>query len=101
LELFRGFSRRYTLKSNFRNSLNDILTLAVAQAASSSLYTNDELLATFAADYTKVPVNREDEALVIDFAQNKGSSSANRETKGYINEGWRVHWQGSRRPPIT
>jgi predicted nucleic acid-binding protein len=92
LELFRGFSEHYTLKRNFRNSLNDILTLAVAQVSCSTLYTHDELLATFAANYTGVPVNKGDESLAIDFMRNTSKVRVNRGSKGYVNKGWRVHW---------
>jgi len=92
LQLFRGFSESYTLKQNFRNSLNDILTLAVAQVSGSLLYTDDELLATFAANYAGVPANQEDESLVIDFTQSTGKNRVNRGSKGYVNKGWRAHW---------
>lgn len=66
------------MKRNFRNSLNDILTLAVAQVSGSTLYTHDELLATFAANYTGVSVNKGDESLVIDFMQNTSKVRVNR-----------------------
>jgi predicted nucleic acid-binding protein len=92
LDLFRGFSERYTLKQNFRNSLNDILTLAVAQVSGSPLYTEDDLLATFAANYTGAPVNQGGESLLIDFTQTTSKTRVNRSSKGYVNKGWRVHW---------
>ena len=92
LELFRSFSKHYTLKQNFRNSLNDILTLAVAQVSGCPLYTDDELLATFASNCTGVPLNRVDESFLIDFTQTTKKVRVNRESKGYVNKGWRVHW---------
>ena len=58
-----------------------------------TLYTHDELLATFAANYTGVPVNKRDESLVIDFMQNTIEVLDNFcKPKGCVNKGWRVHW---------
>lgn len=90
LELFRSFVDDFTLKRNFRNSLNDILTLAVAQASCSVLHTDDELLSSFANRYSKVPVNRNKIEIAIDFTRPPTPRRVSRGTKGYVNFGWRV-----------
>jgi hypothetical protein len=90
LRLFHTFAENFTLKDNFRNSLNDILTLAVAQASSSFLHTDDGLLGRFADLHSNVPVNRQGEGVTIDFTPPAAPRRVNRGTKGYINYSWRV-----------
>lgn len=90
LELFHAFAANFTLKQNFRNSLNDILTLAVAQTSSSVLHTSDGLLTRFAATQSQVPVNLTNGQISIDFSATGPTRRESRGTKGYVNHGWRV-----------
>jgi hypothetical protein len=91
LRFFQVFTERYTLKNNFRNSLNDILTLAVADTSSFFLHTQDRLLAEFATSYSNVPVNQKDDQIVVDFTASMAAPRRKeRGTKGYINSQWRV-----------
>ena len=90
LQLFREFIANFTMKRNFRNSLNDILTLAIAEASSSILHTDDELLARFAGQRSNVPINRQAKGAIIDFTPPAEGRRINRGTKGYINYAWRV-----------
>ncbi|CAM3379667.1 hypothetical protein KIPE111705_05610 [Kibdelosporangium persicum] len=90
LHLFQAFALNFALKNNFRNSLNDILTLAVAQTSSAFLHTDDELLGRFARLHSAVPVNRVEEGISIDFTSPTVPRRTNRGTKGYVNHGWRV-----------
>jgi hypothetical protein len=90
LRLFHAFVANFELKGRFRNSLNDILTLAIAEANSSSLHTNDQLLGKFAMAYADVPVNRKEERITIDFAPTTSPRRQSRGLKGYVNCGWQV-----------
>jgi hypothetical protein len=91
LRLFHEFASHFALKSNFRNSVNDILNLAVAQTAAARLHTDDQLLANFAASLLSAPVDHRDERITIDFTSVSPAVRHNREAKGYVNLGWRVH----------
>lgn len=88
LALFGVFSRKYALKVRFRNSLNDILSVAVASHNDMSLETHDRLLGEFISGPAQ-------EVLLQRRSQSEGSGRGrtarpNHESKGYINRGWRV-----------
>jgi hypothetical protein len=57
MDLLAAFAKKYELKKNLRNSLNDLLTLAVAQTSGGSLHTADRLLARFGGEHAGAPVN--------------------------------------------
>jgi len=90
LDLFDAFVASYALKGNFRNSLNDLLTLAVAQSSSAVLFTADQLLGRFAHEHSAVPINHTAERTSIDYTQPPTARRTNRGAKGYVNRRWRV-----------
>lgn len=92
LKLLRDFTAKFALKDNFRDSLNDILTLAVADTSPSVRDTDDGLLARFASSHALVPVNRTDLQISVDFTAAAEPRRKSRGAKGlrYVNHGWRV-----------
>lgn len=85
------FTKTNALKANFRNSLNDILILATAIRANDQLRTKDSLLARFAAKRYGASALPTAGDLIVDFSANPNSShQKSKESKGYINRGWRL-----------
>lgn len=93
------FGDRYALKKNFRNTLNDIMALAVAVDERATLITDDRLLATFSRDYLLTAVDENDALFSVDFSVKDGDTDRRPplESKGYINSQWRVRY-GRGRP---
>ena len=56
IHLLDAFSQRYSLKAHWRNSINDILSLSIAEVTGYNLLTEDGLLATFARQQNNVSV---------------------------------------------
>ncbi|MEV5825223.1 hypothetical protein AB0L25_06590 [Spirillospora sp. NPDC052242] len=84
LKMFAHFVDNYTLKSNFRNSLNDILSFAIAVADGHTLATEDDLLGRFMADFH---ASKDDNPLTSPTGKHlKGS----KESKGFVNRPWAV-----------
>lgn len=91
LDLFCEFLSRYNTKENFRNTVNDVFILATAVNASATLVTKDSLLNRFASDYYNGLLKEKSGFLSIDFGKEKNLvRRRNRESKGYINKGWRI-----------
>ncbi|MFJ4032316.1 hypothetical protein [Streptomyces griseoluteus] len=88
--LKRLIARGFNLKADFRNSLNDMLILGTAITRGVDLWTQDELLAQFAAEELTSKVKHRDTHYEIPI-QASGDSirRVSRESKGYINTGWR------------
>lgn len=63
LQLLGEFAQKYKLKANFRNSLNDMLVLAVAIDQASHLITYDKLLAGFAESHLAASVSEKGDLL--------------------------------------
>lgn len=96
-EILSKFTRRYKIKGDFRNSLNDILILATAVRTKRPLKTLDTLLANFAAECFGATRVQSKTDLIIDFAQqNEATSGGSRESKGYVHRGWRIAVQKDR-----
>lgn len=92
LNLFSEFISRYSSKENYRNTVNDILILATAINSSSTLITRDSLLNRFAAEYYGVTVKEGSDIFLIDFGKERQPERhTSHESKGYINNGWKVH----------
>ncbi|GAU66664.1 hypothetical protein SSP35_03_03120 [Streptomyces sp. NBRC 110611] len=77
------------LKANFRNSLNDMIILATALKSKSSLWTEDDLLANFAKRHLEPDVSFRDGVYRIEFPERSSERQKSRESKGYVNTGWR------------
>jgi hypothetical protein len=101
IDLLWNFVQRHNVKSNFRNSVNDMMILATAIAGGEHLLTRDDLLARFTAAQHGAPVREFSPGLIeIDFAREPVAVKRRpKESKGYINRGWRIAIQTGRRPP--
>ncbi|NOT05088.1 MAG: hypothetical protein HOP27_10870 [Anaerolineales bacterium] len=99
LNLFHEFLSRYNTKENFKNTVNDVFILATAINTASTLVTKDSLLNRFASEYCKASLKEVAGTLLIDFGKEKSIEiPKSRESKGYINKGWRVqvrNYQGA------
>lgn len=96
LELLWDFSQAHNVKKDFRNSFNDMLILATSKHYDIPLLTNDTLLARFAVDKYKGRLQVNDEAAVVDFPRESVGRVVRKESKGYINHGWRIGVEISR-----
>ncbi len=91
LRLLSEFTRNNNLKDNFRNSLNDILILAVALEEGAHLITEDSVLNRFAAQTSGIPVKLVGQNLELDFSATEESTRrVQRESKGFVNRRWSV-----------
>ncbi|MEU3987165.1 hypothetical protein AB0F24_02075 [Streptomyces platensis] len=88
--LKRLMRRGFNLKSNFRNSLNDMLILGTAVANEVDLWTKDELLAQFAEEECRSKVKACGNHYEINFSERADCARRiSQESKGYVNTGWR------------
>ncbi|MER5964196.1 hypothetical protein [Streptomyces sp. NPDC002057] len=88
-----------TFKSDFRNSLNDMLILATARCEGATIRTDDKLLAQFAKGSGLSEVANQGELYDLTFpVPGRGRQRTSRESKGYRNTGWRfaIHRAPSR-----
>ena len=91
LNLLASFLTQHQVKANFHNSFNDLMILATAAHTKTTLHTEDNLLARFTARKYGVPPAALSSSLLLDFSANpKTDRLSPRESKGYINRGWRV-----------
>lgn len=85
------FTRRHNLKSNFRNSFNDLLILACTERLRHALATKDSLLHRYYVYKSAGRISENDNNIIIDFEGGaKKRKSNRRESKGYINKGWSI-----------
>ena len=85
------FCRKYKLKRNFRNSINDILILAAAIHGNGELLTRDSVLVKFCDDSGFLKKHRHHEWTRCEVTMTSTEQrSARRESKGYINRSWFV-----------
>jgi predicted nucleic acid-binding protein len=88
--LKRLIKRGVNLKSDFRNSLNDMLILGASITNGADLWTKDELLAQFAEDEGLSKVKPCSSHYEIAFSASESAlRRVSRESKGYVNVGWR------------
>ncbi|MBL8830203.1 MAG: hypothetical protein JNM18_24715 [Planctomycetaceae bacterium] len=91
--LLRQFRREHNLKKDFRNSWNDLLILSIARNAEVELITEDNELSRFASNVDGGTLSRVSDFIQIQFPRSdQQSREPSRESKGYINVGWRVHF---------
>lgn len=99
LNLFYEFLLHHTPKENIKNTINDVLVLATASNASSTLITQDKLLNRFALEYYNIPLKEDSGYLLIDFGKEQNlERQTSSESKGFINKGWRIrslNYQGA------
>jgi hypothetical protein len=76
VELTVEFTNRHEAKANFRNTLNDISSVAVAALADLHFHTEDRLIGRFVVDLTDT---------VLESGRKSLEHWQNRETRGYIN----------------
>ncbi len=62
--MFTQFERKYSVKDNSRNSINDLLILATALYYQESLVTTDNLLFTFMEETIDLIVKRLDNSFI-------------------------------------
>lgn len=101
LSLFSEFVSEHNCKGNVRNTINDLLILSTAIDREKKFLTNDNLLNRFAADYYKAPAHKDEDQLLIDFSEKQVEKRENRESKGYINNGWSYALRNNRASPET
>ncbi|MGK5675466.1 PIN domain-containing protein [Micromonospora sp. URMC 106] len=90
--LLEAFSTKFNAKSNYRNTINDMLILATALEREAQLLTNDTLLNRFAANFFDAPFTpQSNDTCRIDFSKKSQDRRKPLESKGYINRSWQVH----------
>ncbi|MEV6799499.1 hypothetical protein AB0M91_14285 [Micromonospora rifamycinica] len=90
--LLDSFSATYNMKADYRNTINDMLILATALERNSRLLTMDSLLNRFAANYYGVTFDVAGSGVgCLEFGGSVPCGRKSRESRGYINRGWRVH----------
>jgi len=91
LNLLGLFMDRYQLKTNKRNTINDVLVLATAIHHEMGLFTKDSLLTRFAAEVMAAPLAADGDCLHVDFSL-PGAVDRRKslESKGFVNRGWQV-----------
>jgi len=91
LQLLADFSKQYSLKSRFRNSLNDMLGLAIAvHQGEGTLDTADQLLARFAKARLGADISVGSSRSRVNFSGPAVIRRENHDAKGYINRPWRA-----------
>jgi predicted nucleic acid-binding protein len=101
LSLFSAFVSEHNCKGNVRNTINDLLILSTAIDREKKFLTNDNLLSRFAAEYYEAPIHEDKDELLIDFSAKQIEKRENRESKGYINNGWSYVVRNNRASPET
>lgn len=97
-DLLAKFRQNHNPKGNFRNTWNDLLILSSAIRRSDNLVTKDSLLSRFAAQQSGVEPETKHGFLELPFSKTTTADrKPSNESKGYINNGWRVKF--SRPPP--
>jgi hypothetical protein len=94
--LLAEFVRTRNVKSRFRNSLNDLLHLAIAEQSGLVMHTRDGELAGFAHERFSAPVAHPGPGqFAVDFSDEEPSARRTmRESGGYINRPWSVRGGG-------
>jgi len=96
-QLLSSLKEAQSPKQNFRNSWNDLLIAATAIESAAHLFTNDKLLARQIADHMNAKTIVSENSIAIDFSAKESQSiRSKRESKGYINQGWRVEFSKQR-----
>jgi len=90
-KLLFQFAKKHELKTNFRNSLNDILILATTIEASGELVTKDSLLSKFIAEQGLIKIRRNEKWVCCDASKEpEHGKKRSLESKGFVNRSWLV-----------
>ena len=97
--LLREFTREHNIKRRFRNTWNDLLVLSSARNAHAHLVTEDSELSRFASELcSSVATLTAGDFVEIPFPQaDPRPRRASRESRGYVNTGWRVQFMRAQR----
>jgi predicted nucleic acid-binding protein len=91
LELLYGLPAKFSLKSNFRNSFNDLLIYATALYHSAKLESKDSLLQRIMIDRFQPKVVSRGAFAELDFSISTGDKPPTKaDSKGYVNRSWRI-----------
>lgn len=91
LHLVQEYEKEFSLKKNFRNSISDLLTLAVALDHRARLVTIDSVLSRFARTTYACQAKHEGTFVILDLQTLEAEKGVrSRESKGYINRRWYV-----------
>ena len=98
-DLLAKFRAIHNPKDNFRNTWNDLLILSSAIRHNENLVTEDSLLARFAALQYGVEPQTKHGFLELPLTKTSTTDrNAIKESKGYINSGWRVKFSRPQQP---
>ncbi len=90
-DLIYEFDKKYSLKTDIRNSVYDILILATAIENNAVFITKASVLNRFAAEYLGINISKRSDYIEIPFVNlSEKQEKKNRESKEYINRGWQV-----------
>ncbi len=93
-ELLDSFKQSHNLKSNFRNSWNDLLILAATVNRGEILDTEDNELSRFVAQYFGINVEEHMPFVRLSFSgESLGKDRCKSSSKGYVNNGWAVRFR--------
>lgn len=96
LDLLDRFLKCHAPKSNFRNTVNDMMILAMGKELGSQLWTEDELLSQFASTTLGRKVGKHDGLFKVSPSQEEQNRErTDNESKGYVNKSWRQRAQES------
>jgi hypothetical protein len=89
-EILYSIEDKISFKENFRNSYNDLLIASTAFLNNSDLQTNDSLLNRIIADNCGYSIEKNyEDTIKILYTTPPQNKPKNKESKGYINKGWR------------
>ena len=98
-QLLQKFREHHNPKENFRNTWNDMLILSCAQDKNSKLVTEDSLLARFAAETAQIDPIETPPFLELPYRKEGHEiRKRSKESKGYINNGWRAKFSTGKSP---
>ncbi|MYR35584.1 hypothetical protein GTW20_25805 [Nocardiopsis alba] len=90
LPMFHAFSKKYTFKKDYRNSLNDIFILATSGHLGIPLLTRDKLLARFAEECLGSRLMGVQGCELISPQKGVGERRVMKESRKYVNRSWRI-----------
>lgn len=97
MTLLASFVAHRTINKDVHNTINDMLILWAAAQEKALLLTEDSLHARFAATTYGARLRELSSVLRLDFATDNRARPKSRESKGYINRGWRICQMGAGR----
>ncbi len=92
LQMLSEFTEVENLKTNFRNSVHDLLILATAIHRKLDLRTFDTVLSRFASKQYASGQRKDRGCITLRFSGVKDQASRRSGSKGYVNHGWRAEF---------